>query len=128
MRPARDHTLVKMKVTYTQLRRLGACRHQLAEFKQRYPKGVEITEAACLAVFDVFNWNWAALYLLSAPALEAYNRIRAPAREDYNRAIASAREAYNRAKAYHRAKAAAQEAYNRAKASAFAHAAKRDAA
>lgn len=68
-----------MKITYSQLRQLGACKFQLAEFKTRFGQEVEVTEAGCLEVATVFNWNWAAQHLLTASALAEYDRVRASA-------------------------------------------------
>ena len=76
------------EITLLQLRELGACADQCAEFEKRFGKSVEVTEELCLSVADVFNWDWAAEYLLGAPALAEYKRVMAAAWADYKRVAA----------------------------------------
>ena len=106
-----------MKITYRELKNAGACADQLAEFKRRYGKSIEVTEEACAEVAQVFDWDWAAYHLLTEPARKAYRDAIAPARKAYDDAIAPARKAYDDAiapaqKAYNDAIAPAQKAYN----------------
>ena len=88
-----------MEITYAQLRRLGACKDQLSEFKTRFGSSVVVTEELCLSVANVFNWDWAARHLLSPAALAEYKRVRALAWAEYERVRASARAEYNRVEA-----------------------------
>jgi hypothetical protein len=108
-------------LTLARLEALNACRPQLAEFKRRFGAGGEATLEKCLSVAQVFDWDWAARYLLSPAAKRAYNEAMAPARRAYNEAKAAAGRAYNEAMAaadhaYNEAMAAAWRAYNEAKA------------
>ncbi len=95
-----------MKITYRALKLAGACSKQLNEFKQRFGESVDVTEEACVAVSQEFNWDWAARNLLSQPAWKVYDDAKAYARKAYNDATAPARKAYNAATA------TAQKAYN----------------
>ena len=124
-----------MKITSKLLREKGACEKARKMFARKYPHGVKVTEAACLAQADEWDWGWAASQLLSAsafaefdrataPALSKYNRAIAPALAEYERAIAPAFAEFDRATApawaeYNRAKAPFLAEYNRARASAF---------
>ena len=95
-----------MKITYAQLRQLGACKDHLVEFERRFGASVEVTERVCVEHASVFDWDWAASKLLTSAAREAYEAAVAPAalaiasaREEYEAAVASAREAYEAARA-----------------------------
>ena len=87
------------QITLLQLRKLGACADQCAEFKKRFGKSVEITEELCLSVAGVFSWDWAANNLLGAPALAEYGRVTVPAWAEYDRVIAAAWAEYKRVEA-----------------------------
>lgn len=62
------------RITLHQLRLARACPEQIAEFERRFGDSIEVTEEACLAVADVFDWFWAAAHLLSVDSLRSYNR------------------------------------------------------
>ena len=120
-----------MRILLSDLRAAGACADQVALFEARFGDGVDVTEALCLSVADLFDWNWAAGYLLPAlarveyrralaPALAEYERTVAPARAEYERALAPAWTEYDRAD---RALAPARAEYDRAAAVSFARAA-----
>ena len=116
------------KITAAQLRRLGACKEQLARFEALFPKGVVPTRALCLAHARDFSWEWAAARLLPTSALVAYNAARASAWTTCEAARAPAQAAYNAACAsawttYEAAGVSAQAAYNAARAPAWADAA-----
>ena len=96
-----------MKITAELLCAKGACTDQIALFRKLYPKGKNVTLAACLRHATRFNWRWATRNLLSAPAqkacikeidtaLEAYAKARLAAREAYAKASRAARGAYDR--------------------------------
>ena len=117
-----------MKITANMLRAKGACTGQIALFRKFYPKGKNVTLAACLRHATRFNWRWAARNLLSAPAqkacikeidtaLVAYYKARLAAREVSGKASGAARGAYDRKCA------TASNAYYKASATAFARAA-----
>ena len=97
-----------MKITSSLLRSKGACADQLRLFDLLFPDGVEITEAVCLSVANRFDWDWAAVNLLSRTAVDAYLAAKAPALDVYLVATATAKSA--------------KSAYNAAKATAFARA------
>ena len=88
-----------MKITSKLLREKGACEKARKMFARKYPHGVKVTEAACLAQADEWDWGWAASLLLSASAWAEYNRAIAPAFAEFDRATAPAWAEYNRAKA-----------------------------
>lgn len=122
-------------ITYRALKRAGACSTQLEEFRKRFGTSVDVTEEACVAVADVFAWDWAAHNLFLASAREAYykatasalknfDEATAPAWKTYNEATASALKTYNEAtalawKACNEATASARKTYNEARASAL---------
>ena len=113
-----------MKITTRLLKSKGACDSQVALFKELFPKGVEITESACVAVFDKFDWGWAAENLLSAPAYAEYERVRASAYAEYERVTAPASAEYERVRAsayaeYERVHTSAYAEYERVRASTF---------
>ena len=124
-----------MKITAELLCAKGACTYQIALFRKFYPDGKNVTLAACLRHATRFNWRWATLNLLSAPAqkacikeidtaLEAYAKARLAAREAYAKASRAARGAYDRKcaaawEAYDRKCAAAWEAHGKARAAAW---------
>ena len=131
-----------MRILLSDLRAAGACADQVALFEARFGDGVDVTEALCLSVADLFDWNWAAGYLLPAlarveyrralaPALAEYERTVAPALAEYERTVAPARAEYERALApawteydrADRALAPARAEYDRAAAVSFARAA-----
>ena len=85
-----------MKVTSRLLKSKGACESQVELFAGLYPKGVAVTEAVCVAVFDKFDWNWAALNLLSEAASAEYERVGAAAWAEYGRVTAPAWAEYER--------------------------------
>lgn len=97
-------------ITAALLRKHRAFADQVREFERRFPEGVTFADeddaiALCVAVADVFDWNWAAKAFLSAPALAAYSEARATAWAAYGGATAPAWPAYMEAKAAAWAKA-----------------------
>ncbi len=86
-----------MKLTYEMLQAKGACAVQAHKFRALFPEGVVLTEALCVAHAGEFNFAWAACNLLSATALEAYEKACAPAWEAYEKTRAPAWEAYGKA-------------------------------
>lgn len=65
-------------VTLEQLRQKGACADQARLFRAVFGERAEVTIESCVAVADIFDWNWAALYLLSAPARAGYYSVMKP--------------------------------------------------
>ena len=103
----------------------GACGSSLAAFKKNFGDSVEVTEALCIAHAKDFDWGWAALKLLKAPALAEYWRVKAPALAEYWRVKAQALAEYERVTApawaeYERVKAQAWAEYERVTAPAWA--------
>ncbi|MDE2096596.1 MAG: hypothetical protein KGL39_05060 [Patescibacteria group bacterium] len=72
-----------MKVTLIMLKRAKACKSQRDRFAELFPKGVDVTEAACVAVAQEFDWGWAARCLLPAPLDADYEAKLAPLYADY---------------------------------------------
>ena len=88
-------------LTIKDLRAADACEKQVKLFEQHFGDGGTVTLAKVRKVASLFDWNWAARYLLSparraeyerivAPALAEYERIGAPAWYEYKRTVASA--------------------------------------
>lgn len=107
------------------LRARGACERAQALFRERWGDSVEVTEARCVSVADLFDWDCAAQKLLSPTAWAEYRRAGAPASDEYRRACASAWAEYRRADApalaaYERARVAASDKYGRVRATAWA--------
>jgi len=89
-----------MKVTVERLKKLGACRGQVARFERMWPRGAVVTLRRALragrAGLDV---DWLAWMVLRHRALAAYNEATAPARAAYKEAAAPARATYQEASA-----------------------------
>lgn len=81
------------------LRARGACERAQALFRERWGDSVEVTEARCVSVADLFDWDWAAQKLLSPAARAEYRRAGAPASDEYRRACAPALAAYESVRA-----------------------------
>src|SRR3990167_9570805 len=64
-----------MKITIEMLCEKSACGPAITTFADLPPDGIDITEAACLAEFDKWDWDWAAQHLLNAPARAKYDRV-----------------------------------------------------
>ena len=79
-----------MRITLTMLRDHGACIDQTALFHALYEDSVEVTEATCLAVASLFNWEWAARHFLAPPAWKTYMATIAPAKQAFDEALALA--------------------------------------
>ena len=88
-----------MKITLAQLKAKNACSDQVTEFERRFGESVEISEAACLAVADAFDWDWAARNLLSAPLYAEYGRHCARLDAEYGRHCAPLDAEYKRQRA-----------------------------
>ena len=117
-----------MIIKLAMLKRLDVCSDQVALFKKHFGEQVEVTEAACLAHAQEFNWDWAARHLLFGPARKAYIKATASAWRAYNKALASAWKAYVEATAFVwkdcvEVTASAKKTYDEARALAFARAA-----
>src|ERR1700678_1898877 len=104
-----------MKITAQLLEDHSACSAQVELFIKHFPEGATVTLDRCREVAQIFNWDWAAEHLLTAPALAAYYKARAAALAAYYKARAAAAWA-----AYCEARAPAWTAYNEACAAAFA--------
>ena len=108
-----------MNITLARLKELHACSSQVALFQQHFGESVTVTKERCLAVASIFDWNWAAQFLLSlfaqteyyracttawaeyyrtyTTAWAEYYKVRAPARAEYDKAYAIARAEYDKA-------------------------------
>ena len=69
---------------------LGACESQTGLFKEKFGESVQVTEELCEKVAALFDFDWAARHLLTAPARAEYERVRALARAEYARRDAQA--------------------------------------
>src|SRR3990167_1599995 len=74
-----------MKITIEMLCEKSACGPAITTFADLPPDGIDITEAACLAEFDKWDWDWAAQHLLNAPARAKYARVNVKARTECKR-------------------------------------------
>src|SRR6266850_944248 len=98
----------------------GACFTQLAIVTKLWPNGIPITMDIVPQVIRLgLDLDWAAHKLLTAPALNAYNKAIATALDAYKKAIATALDAYKKAiatalDAYDKARATAADAYKKA--------------
>jgi hypothetical protein len=78
-----------MRITPSQLARLGACADQLGIFRAEWPDGAEVTLANCLRAADL-DFGGAARHLLSRSARAEYDKVRAAAQAEYDKACAMA--------------------------------------
>ena len=72
-----------MKITLRQLRLLGACKPQVALFKETFGTEVELTEANAVRYGALFDINWIARKILQGDKLVDYEAKRAPLWADY---------------------------------------------
>ena len=71
------------RITMQHLIDAGACREAKIRFRELFGESVEVTEEAAAAVAREFNWNWAAVNLLSEPARATYWRVSRVSLEKY---------------------------------------------
>src|ERR1700678_670109 len=88
-----------MKITAQLLRDHSACSSQIELFIKHFPEGATVTLDRCREVAQIFNWDWAAEHLLTAPARAAYYEVCAPASAAYEEACAAAGTAYDEVRA-----------------------------
>lgn len=81
-------------LTYQQLVEAKACYNQLALFRERYGDSVLVTVEAALEAAPLFNWNWAAMNLLTWEGREAFMAAFRPAQDTYKSAVRPAWKAY----------------------------------
>ena len=104
-------------ITLEQLLAEKACKEQVDIFKQQFPSGKAlVTVKRARALSSVFDWNWAALNLLTPAAREAYMAVERPAWKDYKAVKRQAWEAYEAVErpaweAYEAVRRSAWEAY-----------------
>jgi hypothetical protein len=72
-----------MFITLELLERKDACPPQRELFQSHFPNGVEVTVEGCVAVAGVFDWSWAAEYLLPHGGNDAYEDALAEAEKVY---------------------------------------------
>ena len=115
-----------MEITVKQLKKLGACRDQVALFKETFGASAKVTLENCLIAAEAgLDIDWASRRLLTSRQRAAYLAATAPARAVYLATRAPARAAYLAATAPARAAclaatAPARAAHKAAKASAWA--------
>ena len=142
-----------MKLYARDLQAAKACPEQVALFRAHFGDGGTVTLAKVRKVALLFNWDWAARFLLSPASWSEYARVKVLARAEYDSVTvpawveyegitASARAEYERVRAsalaererviasawaeYERVKAPALAEYGRVKASAWFAGWKRD--
>jgi hypothetical protein len=93
-------------ITLSQLKVAGACADALRRFATAFGESTPVTLALACKHADQFDWDWAALYLLPAPARAEYGQDRERAQGEYDRDHEYARVEYARAE-YDRAVAPA---------------------
>ena len=74
-----------MKLYARDLQAAKACPEQVALFRAHFGDGGTVTLAKVRKVALLFNWNWAARFLLSPAALAEYERVTASAWAQYER-------------------------------------------
>ena|SRR3990167_3278772 len=84
------------RITARLLESKGACADQVAKFRALWPRGVVPTEALALEHSGTFDFQWAAINLLSASAWAEYKRVCASAWAEYERVRGPARAEYER--------------------------------
>ena len=62
----------------SQLREAGACQEQVERFEKLFGKEIKVTIELAERYANMFDWNFAAEYFLSAPLWETYKKARAP--------------------------------------------------
>ena len=88
-----------MKLYARDLEAAKACPEQVALFRAHFGDGGTVTLAKARKVALLFNWSWAARFLLSPASWAEYERVAVPARAEYERVTASAMAQYGRVKA-----------------------------
>ena len=73
-----------MYITVKLLKKHKACKEQVDLFAATFPNGAHVTEAACLAVADQFDFRWAADNLLPRKSKAEYKAQRALVRAEYH--------------------------------------------
>jgi len=68
-----------MILTTKMLRAKGACEDQRKLFDELTGGSIDITAAWCAEHAAEFDWDWASINLLTAPAWAEYERVKAPA-------------------------------------------------
>ena len=88
-------------LTLQQIKQHAPCADQFRKARRFFGKRKRIAVSVRLAVkvAPLFDWDWLADNLLTAPALKAYDEATAPARKAYSEATASAMKAYDEATA-----------------------------
>lgn len=134
-----------MIITHEFLQARGACKDQREDFCRLFPNGVMVTRELCRQYAQLFDWEWAAVNLLSTlAAREVFHRAQEAADKVYEESISSSEQAYIAAydkagrkmndevtrlcKAYHEALRSAQITSREAEAIAFAEGAELDTA
>ena len=79
-----------MKLYARDLQAAKACPEQVALFRAHFGDGGTVTLAKVRKVALLFNWDWAARFLLSPASWIEYERVKAPALAEYGRVKASA--------------------------------------
>ena len=74
-----------MIITAEFLESKNTCGRQIDLFRAMFGESVDITPELCRAMADKFDWDWAAEFLLNAPAWAEYKRLNAPAWAEYER-------------------------------------------
>ena len=131
-----------MKLYARDLQAAKACPEQVALFRAHFGDGGTVTLAKVRKVALLFNWDWAARFLLSPASWAEYERVKVLARAEYDsitvpawaqyeRVIVPALAEYKRVKAsawaeYERVTGPAWAQYERVKASAWFVGWKRD--
>ena len=79
-----------MKLYARDLQAAKACPEQVALFRAHFGDGGTVTLAKVRKVALLFNWDWAARFLLSPASWAEYERVKVLARAEYRRVTASA--------------------------------------
>ena len=76
--------MTQKTISAAQLQALGACLGQVERFHEIFGAGeVVVTRELCIHHAQEFDWNWAAMYLLTKRGRADYEARRAPLLADY---------------------------------------------
>ena len=85
-----------MKLYARDLQAAKACPEQVALFRAHFGDGGTVTLAKVRKVAPLFNWDWAARFLLSPASWAEYERVKVLARAEYDSVTVPAWAQYER--------------------------------
>ena len=83
-----------MKITKELLEVNNACFGQVNLFGKLFPDGVEVTEELCLKHTNDFDFEWAAMVLLTKEQYREYQKVLGRAYQEYQKVLGRAYQKY----------------------------------